>query len=76
MFWREIDSYDVYISEVVVRELSKCDGFKAEKMIGFISGIQSLLDKTDDIFALAAELYPVRYCCQKALRMRVTLPMR
>jgi hypothetical protein len=30
LFWRDIDKYEVFISEVVVRELSKCDDEKAE----------------------------------------------
>jgi hypothetical protein len=54
LFWRNIDRYDVYISEVVVRELSKCDDEKAAKLFGFVSDIQyTLLDKTDEIYALA-----------------------
>jgi hypothetical protein len=54
LFWGDIDKYDVYISEVVVRELAKCDDEKADTLFGFISGIQyTLLDKTDEIYALA-----------------------
>jgi hypothetical protein len=54
LFLRDIDRYDVYISEVVVRELSKCDNKKAVKLFGFVSDIQyTLLDKTDEIYALA-----------------------
>jgi hypothetical protein len=44
----------VYISEVVVRELSKCSDEKSAKLFGFVSDIQyTLLDKTDEIYALA-----------------------
>jgi predicted nucleic acid-binding protein len=54
LFWRDINRYDVYISEVVVRELSKCDDEKAAKLFGFVSDIEyTLLDKSDEIYALA-----------------------
>jgi predicted nucleic acid-binding protein len=54
LFWGDIDKYDVYISEVVVRELAKCDDEKADKLFGFLSDIQyTLLEKTDEIYALA-----------------------
>jgi predicted nucleic acid-binding protein len=54
LFWGNIERYDVYISEVVVRELAKCDDEKASKLFGFLSGIQySLLDRTNEIYALA-----------------------
>jgi predicted nucleic acid-binding protein len=47
----------VYISEVVVRELAKCDDEKAAKLFGFLADIQyTLLDKTDEIYALAARI--------------------
>jgi predicted nucleic acid-binding protein len=53
-FWRDVEQYEVYISEVVVRELSRCDGDKATRLFGFVSEIQyTLLDKTDEIYALA-----------------------
>jgi predicted nucleic acid-binding protein len=54
LFWNNIERYGVYISEVVIRELSKCDDEKAAKLFSFVSGIQYiLLDKTDEIYALA-----------------------
>jgi predicted nucleic acid-binding protein len=54
LFWSDIDRYDVYISEVVVRELSKCTDEKASQLFGFVSDVQyTLLDKTDEIYALA-----------------------
>jgi predicted nucleic acid-binding protein len=54
LFWEDIDKYDVYISEVVVRELAKCDDEKAARLFGFISAIQyTMLDKSDEIYALA-----------------------
>jgi predicted nucleic acid-binding protein len=54
LFWQDIDKYDVYISEIVVRELSKCDDDKAAKLFGYVSEVAyMLLDKTDEIYALA-----------------------
>ncbi|MDR1730928.1 MAG: type II toxin-antitoxin system VapC family toxin [Synergistaceae bacterium] len=53
-FWRDIEKYDVYISEVVIRELSKSDHEKAATLFGYISDIEyTLLDKTDEVYALA-----------------------
>jgi predicted nucleic acid-binding protein len=54
LFWGDIDKYDVYVSEIVVRELAKCDDEKAAKLFGFLSDIQyTMLDKSDEIYALA-----------------------
>ncbi|MDR1481292.1 MAG: type II toxin-antitoxin system VapC family toxin [Synergistaceae bacterium] len=54
LFWQDINRYDVYISEVIIRELSKCDDEKAAKLFGFVADIHyTLLDKTDEIYALA-----------------------
>jgi predicted nucleic acid-binding protein len=68
LFWRDIDRYDVYISEVVVRELSKCDDKKAAKLFGFVSDIQyTLLDKTDEVYALADRIIQRKILPPKSL---------
>ncbi|GHU44631.1 hypothetical protein FACS1894111_12200 [Clostridia bacterium] len=54
LFWNDIDRYDVYISEVVIRELSKCDTEKATKLFGFVSDIEyTLLNTSNEIYTLA-----------------------
>jgi predicted nucleic acid-binding protein len=54
LFWGGIEKYDVYISEVVVRELAKCDDKKAAKLFGFIADIEyTMFEKTGEIYALA-----------------------
>jgi predicted nucleic acid-binding protein len=54
LFWHDINDFDVYISEIVLEELNRCEECKRTKLLSYIAETDAtLIEKDENVYEFA-----------------------